>query len=125
MYKWIRDGISAMLQRVLRFLDPLILSMSYKELPPNLDEYSENDALNAWTALSPLLRRRKIWLFDSEEYNNYPPPPHKEPSDPFRVMDDENFLFFPPGVTTRRTPFYWTHVSTLLYPVHEMTLTIS
>ena len=41
------------------------------------------------------------------------------------VMDDENFLFFPPGVTTRRTQFYWTHVSTLLYPVHEMTLTIS
>ena len=85
-----------MLQRVLRFLDPLILSMSYKELPPNLDEYSENDALNAWTALSPLLRRRKIWLFDSEEYNNHPPPPHKEPSDPFRVKDDEtSFSFLP------------------------------
>ena len=89
MYKWIgRDGIFAMLQRVLRFLDPLILSMSYKEIPPNLDEYSENDALNAWTAFSPLLRHCRVWLFGSEEHSNHPLPPHQEPSDPFRVKDE-------------------------------------
>ncbi|KAK7689005.1 hypothetical protein QCA50_007696 [Cerrena zonata] len=91
--------------------------VAYVEPPSDFDKLAPDEASSIWTELSPLLQSHKLWLDGTEEYEKKPPPPMKDPEDPFCVKDDENHLVFAPGIKRRRVFSY-----RILSPTHRISI---